>query len=381
MDNDELTYRRLQKHLDRMPVGFPESKTGSEIKILKELFTPEEAEIALELSMLPEPASKIFPRLKGLFDNAEMLEIKLDDMFAKGLILGGKILSQDANKKLYSNSQYIVGIHEMQFDRVNKALIDNTIDYVSNYFYKEFSKDGVPVQMRTIPIQRSIIQDNYVENYDDIKNLILNTKGQIVMINCVCKQGMDAADTPCQKTELRETCMILNTFADSLIDASKGRVVTKEEAISLVQIFEEIGLVAQPENNKDPEFLCFCCGCCCGVLSMIKKFPAPAHHYLSNYYALVNTDLCTGCEVCIDRCQMDAVTMQDNKAVINYDRCIGCGLCTVTCPTEALTLIRKNNAVTPPKNHDALYQKIMMKKIGPLAAIKTIVKHKLGIKV
>ncbi|HOP63737.1 MAG TPA: 4Fe-4S binding protein [Spirochaetota bacterium] len=381
METDDLVYRKLQKHLDRMPVGFPESESGAEINILKELFTPEEAEIALELSMLPESASRIYPRLKTHFSSVEELEVKLDDMFSKGLIMGGKLLSDDNNKKLYSNAQYVIGIHEMQFDRINKGVMANTINYVFNDFYKEFSKDDVPVQMRTIPIQKSIIKDNYVETYDNIKDLIQGTEGKIVIINCVCKQGMDAVGIPCKVTKTRETCMIFNAFAESLIEADKGRVITKEEAISLVEKFEESGLVAQPENNKNPEFLCFCCGCCCGVLNMIKRFPKPAEHYMSNYYAYVDSDQCEGCGTCTSRCQMDAISLVEEKAVVDLDRCIGCGLCTSTCKTGAVVLARKDKAVEPPRDHNDLYKKIIMKKIGPAAAIKTMIKHKLGMKV
>ena len=42
MGSDEL-YRKLQQHLDRMPVGFPATESGVEIRILRQLFTPEEA--------------------------------------------------------------------------------------------------------------------------------------------------------------------------------------------------------------------------------------------------------------------------------------------------------------------------------------------------
>jgi hypothetical protein len=61
----ESLYRRLQQHLDRMPVGFPATESGVEIRILQRLFTPEEAEIALELSAIPETAAIIYKRLKS----------------------------------------------------------------------------------------------------------------------------------------------------------------------------------------------------------------------------------------------------------------------------------------------------------------------------
>ena len=46
MTTANQTYRDLQKHLDELPIGFPPTESGVEIRILKHLFTPEEAEIA-----------------------------------------------------------------------------------------------------------------------------------------------------------------------------------------------------------------------------------------------------------------------------------------------------------------------------------------------
>ena len=57
MEND--IYRRLQQHLDRLPIPFPSTQSGVELRLLKKLFTVEEAEIALNLSAIPEKISKI----------------------------------------------------------------------------------------------------------------------------------------------------------------------------------------------------------------------------------------------------------------------------------------------------------------------------------
>ena len=64
MEVEEQTYRNLQKHLDQLPIGFPSTKSGVEIRILKHLFTPEEAELATQLSMIPEPLASIYERIK-----------------------------------------------------------------------------------------------------------------------------------------------------------------------------------------------------------------------------------------------------------------------------------------------------------------------------
>jgi len=52
-------YRKLQRHLDTLPIGYPATESGVEIRILKFLFTPEEAEIALNMRFIPEPMKNI----------------------------------------------------------------------------------------------------------------------------------------------------------------------------------------------------------------------------------------------------------------------------------------------------------------------------------
>jgi len=64
MDTENRVYRDLQRYLDRMPGGFPEVESGLDIKLLKRFFTPEEAEMATQLSMKPEPLKRIYGRAK-----------------------------------------------------------------------------------------------------------------------------------------------------------------------------------------------------------------------------------------------------------------------------------------------------------------------------
>lgn len=50
----EDVYIRLREFLDSLPGGFPASESGVEIEILKRYFTPEEAELAMNLQRIPE---------------------------------------------------------------------------------------------------------------------------------------------------------------------------------------------------------------------------------------------------------------------------------------------------------------------------------------
>ena len=76
-------YQKLAHHLDNLPGGFPPTENGVELRILRRLFSPEEAELALHLTLIPEEPRVIARRTKlGIEEAAHRLE----EMAGKGLI-------------------------------------------------------------------------------------------------------------------------------------------------------------------------------------------------------------------------------------------------------------------------------------------------------
>ena len=136
----------------------------------------------------------------------------------------------------------------------------------------------------------------------------------------------------------------------------------KDEAFDILNKAEEAGLVLQPENSQRPHYICCCCGDCCAILTTVKKFPCPAEFYATNYYSVVDADLCNGCETCVDICQLDALEMVNDVATVNRDRCIGCGNCVATCTSNAIHLQKKEEELLPPVNTKTLYMNIMSRK-------------------
>ena len=135
---------------------------------------------------------------------------------------------------------------------------------------------------------------------------------------------------------------MLGFYADYYVDQGMGRRITQEEALDILELAEEAGLVHQFADSLDPGAICNCCPDCCGDLRVLKMLPNPAAFAVSNHFSQVEPDLCNACEVCVDRCPMDAISMTaEDVANINLDRCIGCGLCINACPTEALILVSK----------------------------------------
>ena len=110
----EDVYARLPEFMDSLPAGYPSTPTGVELRILKKLYTPEHAELTMQLTQDPEEASAVAARLgKPEAELAPMLE----DMAMKGLIFR----TRDGEKRLYRAYQFIVGVYEFQVGRMDKG--------------------------------------------------------------------------------------------------------------------------------------------------------------------------------------------------------------------------------------------------------------------
>ena len=357
MTTDSI-YRELQRHLDELPVGYPATESGVEIRILKHLFTPEEAALATHLSLIPEPLSRIHARVMGRTGmSLQEIEQLLDEMVRKGTVL----MRADRGEKCYSNAMLIVGMFELQVERLTKEFALDMQQYLDEAFAQELFRSKIP-QLRTIPVRKSVPHERYVSNYDDIRQIVENVEGQIAVANCICRQGRDVAGSSCSHTILRETCLIFGAMAQQHLDLGIARPISKREALDILSKAEDAGLVLQPENVERPHYICCCCGDCCGILTTLKKFPRPVEFYASNHRASVDGERCNGCEACAERCQLEAITIVNGVAEINHDRCIGCGNCVVSCTVHAIKLEKKEEERLPPRSTTALYLNIMARK-------------------
>jgi electron transport complex protein RnfB len=380
MGSDLDVYRKLQKHIDNMPVAFPESALGLDIKLLKQRFTPKEAEIALELSALPEPLERIHKRLAKTGISIGELEEILDNLTEKGSILGGKFFERKGPKKYYSKAQLVIGMYELQAGRLTKEFEKDVHDYFDEKFHSAFHSKKTS-QMRTIPINKGVNIERYVDSYDNARSIVNKTDRPMAVIECVCRSGKDLLEQPCKHSDIRETCLLFEDIACFAIDTGGGRVIDKKEMLELLDKAEDAGFVLQPENNQNPNFICCCCGCCCNVLATVKKYPRPVEFYHTNYYSSINPEQCEVCWECIDICPMEAISADDGYSAVDKDRCIGCGVCVSKCPTNSIELKQKESKYVPPKNSEAMYKKILVERIGIGGMLKTIPKIVLGQKI
>jgi ferredoxin len=212
--------------------------------------------------------------------------------------------------------------------------------------------------MRTIPVEKSILVEHHVTTYDHIREIISSTEGLIGVNPCMCREGAQERGQACKVTARSETCMVFGNWARHFIELGLSREITRQEALEIIRQNEADGLVLQPNNYQKIDFVCSCCGCCCGVLTRLKMTPKPAENWAHNFYSAIDTELCTACGTCVEKCQMDAITLDEpaGYTVINLDRCIGCGNCVASCPSEALRLVRKEKVIAPPQDSTGLFK-------------------------
>ena len=341
-------YKNLAKHLDNLPAGFPPTDSGVELRILKRLFTPQEAEIAIGLSMMPEPASDIAKRLNM---DESILSQMLESMSKKGLIFSRHKGGQD----LYMAAQFVIGIWEYQVNDLDEGLIKDFNEYLPHFMTEAWVKQKTK-QLRVIPISKSIAAEMNIMPYEQAEKII-NKQSKIVVAPCICRKEQTMVGEGCGK--LLEACLIFGSGAYYYEKNKLGRSISGDEALEILNKGHEAGLVLQPGNAQKPSNICLCCGCCCQILKNLNTLDKPAKAVCTNYYASVNEEDCTACETCMDRCQMAAITVED-VAYVNRDRCIGCGLCVVACDFDAISMIEKDEADRwiPPTNTFKTYLNI-----------------------
>jgi Na+-translocating ferredoxin:NAD+ oxidoreductase subunit B len=325
-------YRALQERLDLYSIGFPPTASGVEIKILKKLFSEDDAGLFLELTPLLEPAETIAARL-GL--PAAETRARLADMAGRGLLFS----KAHGDATLYGATPFVHGIFEYQVLRMDRELAELMNQYGLEAFGINMIQNAGSF-LRTIPVKQSVAATHQVAAYDDALE-ILKSKKTIVVTECICRKKQNTLGRGCEK--IVDACFMFNTMAEYYLAHNLGRRITVDEAVAIMEKAREQGLVTQPATSQNPAGMCNCCGDCCGVLQAINFHPRPAELVCSNHYAVLDRSVCAGCGTCVDRCQTKALTTdQDGLAVLNPDRCIGCGLCVTTCPSDALALQPKS---------------------------------------
>jgi electron transport complex protein RnfB len=346
-------YEQLSDALNRLPNGFPRTPSGVEIKLLKKIFSSEEASIAARLTGSMESVDKIAERI-GL--SAGELQAKLMKMSERGLLWrrgSGAELS-------FRLAPFVVGIYESQMESMDHELAHLVEDYLANGGAAGIMKPE-PAIHRVVPAQKAL-KSEWILPYDDVKQILMKAK-TFRLRDCICRKQQELVGRKCS-FPLR-TCLGFSAF-EAPPDPCD---VSREEALAFLDRAEEIGLVHTVSNvMKGVGYVCNCCGCCCGILRGINEWGIENSVAHANYYATISRDECVGCGICRDRCQVHAISEGDGVSVVDLKKCIGCGLCATGCPNGAAKLVRKTDSeiLDPPMDfaaweHDRLHNRGIVK--------------------
>jgi len=342
----EAIYRRLAEHLDTLPDGYPPSETGADLRLLERLFTPQEAELAVHLTLKRETVETIAKRAGRPI---EKVGERLTEMAKKGLIFS---VERENQATLYQAVPFVVGIFEFQINDLTHEFLTDLGEYAATRGTWPRVK-SIP-QLRTIPVEASL--ESHVEAlpYERAEELV-NAHDRFAVAPCLCRKIARMSGGGCDAP--LETCLFFGDWADFYVNTGRGRRIRREDVMNILQQANESNLVLQPSNTKEAVVICCCCGDCCGVLTGLKALENPADEVASSYIATYVRETCNGCQKCLPRCQMGALSEDGERIELASNRCIGCGLCVATCPTGALSLVRREGAddSPPPDDVDAMW--------------------------
>ncbi len=183
---------------------------------------------------------------------------------------------------------------------------------------------------------------------------------------CYCRHKMEHVGRACAAP--LGICMTFGGTADSLIRHGYARRVDRVEGMDLLAEAYGHNLVQFGENvQREPAFICNCCGCCCEAMIAARRFGLLDPVHTSSFLPHVDEGLCNGCGKCVVVCPVEAMTLTSandphrpkrRKAALREELCLGCGVCTRVCPTDGLRLEARPERVMTPV--DTLHRTVLM---------------------
>ncbi|MCF8070191.1 MAG: 4Fe-4S binding protein [Desulfobacterales bacterium] len=349
-------YERLADALGRLPNGFARTPSNVECVMLELMYTEEEAALASLMTEHLESADIIAERA-GL--SARKVRLQLINMAKKHLVwLDTCEFSIDYDHEKLINSEnplfrlppFIIGLLENYMD------VHGDHEFV--HLFEAYMADGGAVGImkpspsihRVIPSQDTVKRE-WVLPYDDVKNILLKAN-TFHIYDCTCRSIKDRVGRKCDFPV--QNCLYFSSIDHAHDDDPDYCKVSREDALKILNEAETLGLVHTVSNvMKGVGYICNCCGCCCTILRGINEWGIENSVAAANYYSVIDGEVCTQCGICVDRCQVNAIS--DDKVsvpLVDLKKCIGCGLCVSGCPVEAVKLIRKpeDDIIHPPED-------------------------------
>jgi Na+-translocating ferredoxin:NAD+ oxidoreductase subunit B len=347
--NNDKAYRQLQKVFGGHPIGAPDTETF--IEILEFYYEPEEAHLAAHMTWDLEPEEAIAERAGMSLDEASRL---LTTMASKFFIRG---IKRPDGERVFRLPLILPGLFELPFAvRQKSPDLDRLGDLWEKYYVEAFGRElhtGFQLS-RALPAVDA--PKDRVVPYEDAVQIVENAPPAVIL-PCPCRQAARNCDDPLN------VCIVfgqefyggdvpgqLVMDPAQMVSIPRMRPAPADEVVEVLKLSEKAGLVHTTMNTQEDFWvICNCCRHACHLLRGITMLDIPHAVAPSSYWAVVDDGLCNGCEACVDRCQVSAISMSDGDiAEIDYERCLGCGICVSICAPEALQLEKRDDRIFMP---------------------------------
>jgi H+/Na+-translocating ferredoxin:NAD+ oxidoreductase subunit B len=343
-------YTRLANHLSNVGMGYPVRDTL--LEILRENLDPSEAQIALALptGVIPFAPASVDEILGRVAMPRDELEQALENLAKKGFLYVGPTPVGD---KGYALLHVGFGFPQTFFWKgEDTPHARKMAALVAKYFNRQVTLEAYgseTKQYRYIPVGKAIKPDLQAVFPVQLMEQVIAQAKRIAVAHCPCRVSYRLVGRGCEHPT--EVCMKFDELADFVIDRGLARELSKEEALDVIRISEEAGLVHFVDNAEgEIKHNCNCCGCACWNVGNIRRRKIPRDAIMATYFMRdTDSEECTGCGECATICPVDAVEMSDGVPVIDSEWCIGCGVCATVCPSDAVILnVREDKVAEMP---------------------------------
>lgn len=278
------------------------------VEMFRLLISEEECELGMHIPAKPTSVEKLAQAAELPADRTAKL---LKHMSQKGVCF--ERITEDG-KCFYNITPFIPGFYEFVMTDPDTK----TNPAVAAEFRRCLDELGVLLRnvsvqggglMKVTPVMKEISAQQKVYSYENVMTFI-NKATRYSVADCACRTAAKLVGKGCEHP-IEDTCLQFDETADYYVRTGRGRYLTKEEAIEVLDYTERSGLVHcafQVEGKDWTTFICNCCGCSCAGIRQINRLDAnPMSH--SNFRAEINDENCVACGECVSICPVNAVTL------------------------------------------------------------------------
>ena len=353
--NPDRAYGLLQERLDRNPTGAPDSPAFR--RILRLLFTPEDADLARRLPTRLTSLSALAKRLR-------MEPARLDDTLTR-LARRGLVFDLELRgRRYFSLAPVVIGFFELTFMRGGDDLPREELARLfEDYFFEgdgRFARavfEGDTQIGRSLPRETALGEAPPVEVLDwERASRIVEGARTVSVSLCACRHHADHLGRACERPQ--RACLSFDVSAETLVRSGHAERIDAAEGLRILAECQAAGLAQTADNvQRGVGYICNCCGCCCGMMRAIRRFDLPHAIVSSNWIAEVDDVRCNGCGLCVKACPTGALCAGEAPAPggrrppvrRDADLCLGCGVCTGACKRSGIGLSPRPSRVFTPE--------------------------------